>query len=197
MIALTAGIRLVSLAMAAGEPGKEILYPVVRHFTVFGLVATSNGNGYIYEVLLCGADNMKSGGNCLRFVRPSMRAFILALGGFATAFQAAQSQRAPEPPPATFFVATDGNDAWSGTLAAPNVEATDGPFATLTRARDALRAVDRKQQKSPLMVMVHGGKYFLDDTFVIGPKDGGTAERAGGLYGLSGREADLERRAKS
>ena len=32
---------------------------------------------------------------------------------------------------ATFFVATNGKDAWSGKLSAPNAEENDGPFATL------------------------------------------------------------------
>ena len=41
---------------------------------------------------------------------------------------------------ADFYVATDGNDKWSGKLAAPNDGETDGPFATLERARTALRA---------------------------------------------------------
>lgn len=48
-----------------------------------------------------------------------------------------------EPQPtghATYYVATNGSDAWSGTLAEPNPEKTNGPFATLTRARDAVRA---------------------------------------------------------
>ena len=40
---------------------------------------------------------------------------------------------------ADFYVAPDGNDAWSGTLAAANADKTDGPFATLERARDAIR----------------------------------------------------------
>ena len=77
---------------------------------------------------------------------------------------------------ATFYVATDGSDAWSGKLAAANAQRTDGPFATLEKARDALRAIDRKGRTTPLVVMVRGGKYFLDDTLVIGPKDAGTAE---------------------
>src|SRR5689334_8543500 len=37
------------------------------------------------------------------------------------------------------YVAPDGDDRWSGRLAAPNAARTDGPFATLERARDALR----------------------------------------------------------
>jgi len=42
---------------------------------------------------------------------------------------------------ADFYVATDGNDQWSGTLPAPNAQRTDGPFATLPRARDAIRGL--------------------------------------------------------
>jgi len=38
---------------------------------------------------------------------------------------------------ATFFVAPDGNDGWTGKLPAPSAERPDGPFATLQRARDA------------------------------------------------------------
>ena len=38
-----------------------------------------------------------------------------------------------------FYVAPNGRDAWSGTLAEPNGAGTDGPFATLARARDAIR----------------------------------------------------------
>ena len=30
-----------------------------------------------------------------------------------------------------FHVATNGNDAWSGKMAAPNADKTDGPFATV------------------------------------------------------------------
>ena len=35
---------------------------------------------------------------------------------------------------ADFFVAPTGNDQWTGHLAAPNEQGTDGPVATLTRA---------------------------------------------------------------
>ncbi|HQO34846.1 MAG TPA: hypothetical protein PLG59_09305, partial [bacterium] len=40
-----------------------------------------------------------------------------------------------------FFVSGQGNDAWSGCLAAPNADSSDGPFATLHRARDEIRAI--------------------------------------------------------
>ena len=48
-----------------------------------------------------------------------------------------------------FYVATNGNDAWSGKLAAPNAESSDGPFATLQRARDAIRAVKAQGELGP------------------------------------------------
>ena len=40
MTALTAGIGLVPLAMAAGEPGKEILYPVAT-VIIGGLISST------------------------------------------------------------------------------------------------------------------------------------------------------------
>ena len=40
---------------------------------------------------------------------------------------------------ADFFVSLEGSDSWSGTLPAPSQDKTDGPFATLARARDAVR----------------------------------------------------------
>ncbi|MEI2723019.1 MAG: hypothetical protein V9H26_05595 [Verrucomicrobiota bacterium] len=41
--------------------------------------------------------------------------------------------------PGDFFVSPAGNDNWSGRLAAPNATNTDGPFATITRAKRAVR----------------------------------------------------------
>ena len=50
-----------------------------------------------------------------------------------------------DPIQATFLVATDGNDEWSGKLPEPNAGRTDGPFATLRRARDAVRELKKAQ----------------------------------------------------
>ena len=76
-----------------------------------------------------------------------------------------------------FFVSTEGNDAWSGKLEAPNADKTDGPFATIARARDAIRGMKSKQPLSePVTVMVRGGTYYLDDTVVFNQKDTGTKD---------------------
>lgn len=78
------------------------------------------------------------------------------------------------PPDADFFVAPNGNDSWSGKLAAPNPAGSDGPFATLARARDAVRALKSAGTlKVPVTVMIRSGKYFLDDTVVFSADDSG------------------------
>lgn len=78
-------------------------------------------------------------------------------------------------PNATFFVATNGNDAWSGKLAKPNVKKADGPFATLEGARDAIREMKQKDGlKEPITVMVRGGKYYPEKTLDLRAVDSGT-----------------------
>jgi hypothetical protein len=48
------------------------------------------------------------------------------------------------PSPDFFFVATDGNDQWSGRLPSPKPDGTDGPYATLGRALKATRALNQQ-----------------------------------------------------
>ena len=78
--------------------------------------------------------------------------------------------------PIELYVATDGNDAWSGRLTSPNRAGTDGPFATLSRARDELRGLRRQ---GPLAagatVWLRGGAYHLTATLVLNGVDSGTA----------------------
>lgn len=84
---------------------------------------------------------------------------------------------------AAFYVATDGNDAWSGKLAAPNAGKTDGPFATLQRARDAVRELKAAQEglTEPVTIMVRGGKYYPESTLELTEADSG-AETAPVTY---------------
>jgi parallel beta-helix repeat protein len=75
------------------------------------------------------------------------------------------------------YVAPNGNDAWSGKLAAANAERTDGPLASLARAQALVREMKRSQAADqPITVMVRGGKYYLPDTLVFGREDGGNPE---------------------
>ena len=76
-----------------------------------------------------------------------------------------------------FFVATDGEAGWSGQSAEPNAKCTDGPFATLDRARDAVRQLKPAHGLTrPITVLVRGGKYYLTETFVLRPEDSGTQD---------------------
>ncbi len=76
---------------------------------------------------------------------------------------------------ADFYVSTAGTDSWSGTLDAPNADGSDGPFATLAKARDAVREL--KQNKSTdIVVLVRQGTYQLKETIVFGVDDSGVGE---------------------
>jgi hypothetical protein len=70
------------------------------------------------------------------------------------------------------YIATNGNDAWSGLFPAPNRTKTDGPLASLAGARDRLRALRDLGNKNqsprptpaltePVTVWVRGGRYEL------------------------------------
>jgi hypothetical protein len=72
------------------------------------------------------------------------------------------------------FVATDGNDGWSGTLPAPNADRTDGPLATLDAARDAIRRLKQTGLTEAVRVVVRGGTFYLGGPFVLAPEDSGT-----------------------
>ena len=79
---------------------------------------------------------------------------------------------------ATFYVAPDGHDGWSGKLPAPNAERTDGPFATPHRARDVMRRFKSGQRFSgPVTVMLLEGTWFLDKPLQLTGEDSGTAEQ--------------------
>jgi hypothetical protein len=69
---------------------------------------------------------------------------------------------------ADFVVATDGSDDNPGTA--------ERPFATLARARDAVRTL--KATSTPrleVIVLVRGGTYVLREPVVFGPEDSATA----------------------
>jgi hypothetical protein len=79
---------------------------------------------------------------------------------------------------ASFYVATNGNDTWSGTLAAPNSNHSDGPFASLARAQQAAQGLAGTKA---VTVAVRAGTYYLPlaptnpGTLSFGAKDSGTA----------------------
>jgi len=69
---------------------------------------------------------------------------------------------------ADIYVATTGDDTHPGTQAKP--------LATLSRARDAVRELGKKEE-GPIHVLMREGTYPLSETLVLGPEDSGTSER--------------------
>ena len=100
-----------------------------------------------------------------------MRGIICALVGVALSGAAADNGL-------TWYVSTDGNDAWSGIVDAPNAAASDGPFATLSRAVEALRELKQAHGGAldqPVTVRMREGTHFLAAPLVLGPGDSGSA----------------------
>ena len=87
---------------------------------------------------------------------------LVVAAGLALCLQAAFAG-----PSADFFVSPRGNDAWSGTLPAPNGIGTDGPFASLDRARLAVRG----NRAGDITVLLRGGRYVLTNTVVFSRAD--------------------------
>ncbi len=79
-------------------------------------------------------------------------------------------------PTASLFVATDGNDTWSGTLPTPNSAGTDGPLLTLDGARRAA-APWKTAHSGDVTVMFRGGNYFLTAAVAFSASDSGSTDQ--------------------
>ncbi len=72
---------------------------------------------------------------------------------------------------ADYYVSPDGNDEWSGVLEFPNADQTDGPFATLERARRAVRDRIDTGLERDIQVFVRGGVYEVTEPIVFDSND--------------------------
>ncbi|MEW6238187.1 MAG: FG-GAP-like repeat-containing protein [Candidatus Omnitrophota bacterium] len=78
--------------------------------------------------------------------------------------------------PLCLYVSWKGNDEWTGLCSEPNGARTDGPFASLERARDEIRKRKKSgmQQNRGVKVIVQGGTYNLGKPFALEMEDSGT-----------------------
>ena len=66
------------------------------------------------------------------------------------------------------YVSPNGNDSWKG-------DSIESPFATIQRARDAIRVIKKKSGLTkPVTVYLRGGTYELSETLVFTLEDSGT-----------------------
>lgn len=78
---------------------------------------------------------------------------------------------------ADLYVSPAGNDGWSGRLAQPNADRTDGPLASLSAAQTAARQlIAAGLPAGGLTVHIGAGFYELSAALSFGPEDSGTAE---------------------
>lgn len=104
----------------------------------------------------------------------SFSRILYAILASAILFPAPICAPADEQPSSTqFFVSPAGNDANPGTQ--------KKPFASLTRARDAVRQVIASGLRGDVSVLLHQGIYELPEPLVFGPEDSGS-ERFGITY---------------
>ncbi|MCF7853393.1 MAG: right-handed parallel beta-helix repeat-containing protein [Candidatus Pacebacteria bacterium] len=77
----------------------------------------------------------------------------------------------------TFYVATDGSDRWSGMLPDPTADDSDGPFASLSRARNAVRKTTQEGKlRGPVTIALRGGTYELPNPLVLTSDDTGSSD---------------------
>ncbi len=94
---------------------------------------------------------------------------------------------------ADFYVAPNGNDSWSGTLASVNSNSSDGPFKTIEKAKQAVRELKKRVYKPEeipidrryigsahdlgegrdILVLIRDGYYSLEKPLQFLPEDGG------------------------
>ncbi|MHB9035412.1 MAG: hypothetical protein ACYC64_02005 [Armatimonadota bacterium] len=78
--------------------------------------------------------------------------------------------------PADYYVSPNGRDIWSGKLAVPNAAKTDGPFATIEKARDTIRkqGAGKAVRSKAWVVLIREGVYTPKSTIVFTPADSGS-----------------------
>jgi hypothetical protein len=95
--------------------------------------------------------------------------------------------------PLEFHVATNGDDAWSGTLSTPNASKTDGPWASLDGARTGVRRL-RGASGLPTggaQVSLQAGVYPLDGPLSLTREDSGTQEAPIAYRAAAGAEVRI------
>lgn len=94
-------------------------------------------------------------------MRTTARLFVLSILVMTAAFTHA----------ATYYVSPNGKNTWSGKLPAANAAKTDGPFGTIARACEAVRAARAAGDAQPATISLRTGQYLLEKTISLAPAD--------------------------
>jgi hypothetical protein len=78
------------------------------------------------------------------------------------------------------YVALDGDDEWSGRLAEPNMDCTDGPVRSLEAAQRAVRKQrGQLSEREEIRVWIRGGRYELEEPWRLIEEDSGFGRMPG------------------
>ena len=101
--------------------------------------------------------------------------FVLTMASFAASHSLAAEVEIPRLGGVELHVSPFGNNAWSGRIAAPNANRSDGPLATISRCQTMVRELLAGTDKpGPIAVTIHG-THRLDQPLVFTAPDSGTA----------------------
>jgi uncharacterized protein (TIGR03437 family) len=150
---------------AASQSGTLSPMPVVMIGGIAANVTYAGINGFpgLFQFNVVVPANLPSGDNALTATyngAPTAPLALIAIQSSAAATSA------------NFYVAPNGSDSWSGTLATPNPAGTDGPFATFDHARSAVQKLN-KAGLNQVTVQFRGGTYFLSATAQFTAADSG------------------------
>ena len=104
--------------------------------------------------------------------------FLFCCASFAPAQGASAQRMRSHTKGLTLYVSTVGNDSWSGRLAEPKADGTDGPLASVQKAQDIIREIKAATGglTKPVTVMLRGGVYPQVAPIVFTAADSGTKE---------------------
>lgn len=89
------------------------------------------------------------------------------------------------------YVSPAGNDMWSGKLPSINEAKTDGPFATLQKAINAVRLMKFSKANQQFRIEMRGGLYRLSQPVVLDQEDAGSQEAPLVITSYPGEKAVL------
>jgi uncharacterized protein (TIGR03437 family) len=163
------GFGPTSVAVVAGSSTQSGTLLPLPAITIGGLPATVQFAGLVapgeFQFNVVVPANAPSGDNAV---------IATYNGAEALAAMITVQGAAAAPTAVTFYVAPNGSDSWSGTLAARNATGTDGPLATFERARALVQSIS-KTGLTQITVQFRGGTYSLASPQMLTAVDSGSA----------------------
>lgn len=139
------------------ECGVDLSILFVKHFTCISITLYIS----LFMKIKLGVIRLFLGGFFLLLTFVSVKAEVNATTNY--------------PREINLYIAKNGDDKWSGKYPVPNKTGTDGPIATLPRARDLIRELKLAGKfNAPIMVLLTAGTYRLGETFLLESQDSGT-----------------------